>query len=85
MQSCHAAWPLPLLAAAVLLGLNWQLYAFFARKRGWAFALFAILWHWLFYLYNSLSFALGRLIFFTPGARPVPADGAFRHTRDAVS
>ena len=81
----RAAWPAPLLAAVLLLGLNWQLYAFFARRRGWTFALLAIPWHWLYYLYNSLSFALGSMMFFTRGARPVLADGALRHTRDEAS
>jgi glycosyltransferase involved in cell wall biosynthesis len=81
----RAAWPAPLLAAVLLLGLNWQLYAFFARRRGWAFAFLAIPWHWLYYLYNSLSFALGSMMFFTRRARPVLADGALRHTRDEAS
>ena len=81
----HAAWPAPIVAAALLLGLNWQLYAFFARRRGWTFALLAIPWHWLYYLYNSLSFTLGSLIFFARGARPVLADGALHHTRDEAS
>ena len=80
-----AAWPAPILAAVGLLALNWQLYAFFARQRGWTFALLAIPWHWLYYLYNSLSFTLGSFIFFTRGARPVLADGALRHTQDEAS
>src|SRR5579859_2025210 len=76
------AWPLPALAAVLLLALNWQLYVFFARKRGWAFAVYAIPWHWLYYLYNSLSFTLGTLLFFTRGARPVLEDGALHPSRD---
>jgi len=71
-----ALWPVPLLAALLLLALNWQLYAFFARRRGWPFALLAIPWHWLYYLYNSLSFVLGTGLYFTRGARPILADGA---------
>jgi GT2 family glycosyltransferase len=69
------AWPLPATLALGLLGLNWRLYAFFARRRGWAFALAALPWHWLYYLYNSLSFSLGTLLFFTRRVRPVQADG----------
>ncbi len=79
------AWPLPVLAALLLLALNWHLYAFYARRRGWTFALAAIPWHWLYYLYNSLSFTLGTLLFFARGARPVLADGALPHTRDETS
>jgi len=81
----RGAWPVPLVAAALLLALNWQLYAFFVRRRGWAFAIFAIPWHWLYYVYNSVSFGLGSILFFTRGARPVLADGALRHTRDEAS
>jgi hypothetical protein len=73
-----AAWPLPLLTALLLLALNWPLYRFFAHQRGWAFALFAIPWHWLYYLYNSLSFALGTWVYFTRSPRPVQADGALQ-------
>ena len=69
-------WPLALLPALALLGLNRHLYQFFARRRGWGFALAAIPWHWLYYLYNNLSFGLGTLLYFTRGARPVAADGA---------
>ena len=71
-------WPVPVLAALFLVALNWQLYAFFARRHGWTFALLSIPWHWLYYIYNSLSFALGTWQFFTRGARPVLADGALR-------
>jgi glycosyltransferase involved in cell wall biosynthesis len=68
-------WPaLPALALALLL-LNRRLYAFFARRRGWGFALAAIPWHWLYYLYNSLSFALGTASFWLRGTRPLRADG----------
>ena len=71
--------------SALLLALNWPLYAFFARKRGLAFALAAIPWHWLYYLYNSLSFALGSLRFLLRGVRPVAADGALPAERTRAS
>lgn len=70
-------WPLPVALAGVLLVLNRHLYGFFFRKRGLWFTLAAIPWHWLYYLYNSLSFALGTLRYFLRGARPVAADGTF--------
>ena len=70
------AWPaLPVLAAA-LLALNWRLYAFFARRRGWGFALACIPWHWLYYLYNSLSFSLGTVQYWLNGTRALREDGA---------
>ena len=72
-------------AALFLLALNWRLCAFFARRRGWTFALLAIPWHWQYYVYNSLSVALGSLIFSTRGARPVLADGALHPTSDEAS
>ncbi len=77
-----AGWPAAVGLALALLALNWPLYAFFARRRGLAFALAAIPWHWLYYLYNSLSFALGTLQFWLRGARPVAADGALPRAAD---
>lgn len=44
------------LTAAALLGLNAPLYRFFQRKRGLRFALLAVPWHWLYYLYSSAAF-----------------------------
>jgi hypothetical protein len=76
------AWPVPVGLALALLALNWRLYAFFARRRGLAFALAAIPWHWLYYLYNSLSFALGTLHYWLRGARPVRADGTLPRAAD---
>lgn len=58
------AWRWPaLLAVSVtvalaLLILNARLYAFFHRKRGLPFALAVIPWHWLYYLYSGLAFAV---------------------------
>lgn len=75
-------WPLPFSLAALLLALNWRLYAFFARQRGLGFALAIIPWHWLYYLYNSLSFSLGTLQFWLRGTPPVAADGALPHAAD---
>ena len=44
-----------------LLRLNWSLYRWFAQKRGWWFAVRVIPWHWLYYGYNAIAFALGAL------------------------
>jgi len=69
-------WPLLLLPAVALLALNWQLYRFFTQRRGLAFTLAVIPWHWLYYFYNNLSFGVGTLLYFTRGVRPVADDGA---------
>jgi glycosyltransferase involved in cell wall biosynthesis len=45
--------------ALALLGLNAALYRFFRRKRGLWFVAQAIPWHWLYYFYSGLAFALG--------------------------
>jgi glycosyltransferase involved in cell wall biosynthesis len=42
-----------------LLMLNAPLYHFFQRKRGLRFAIQTIPWHWLYYLYSGLAFAIG--------------------------
>jgi glycosyltransferase involved in cell wall biosynthesis len=70
-------WPAPLALAATLLFTNRHLYSFFFRKRGLWFALAVVPWHWLYYLYNGLSFTLGTLHYFLRRARPVAHDGAF--------
>lgn len=57
-------WHPVLLAAAgamalVLLVLNAKLYRFFLRKRGLRFALQVIPWHWGYFFYSGLGFAIG--------------------------
>ncbi|MFH0844010.1 MAG: glycosyltransferase family 2 protein [Pseudomonadota bacterium] len=60
-----AAWIIPwffipaLFLAAGMVGLNWDLYRFFKNKRGWVFALKTIPWHWFYFLYSGLAFAIG--------------------------
>ncbi|MEM8809000.1 MAG: glycosyltransferase family 2 protein [Cyanobacteria bacterium P01_G01_bin.38] len=50
------------IACAVgLLRLNWPLYRFFYLKRGPVFALKSLPWHWLYFLYGGLGFAVGLL------------------------
>ncbi len=64
LSSLLVAWRWPaalrvaLLSATALLALNAPLYRFFARQRGVLFALAAIPWHWLYYLYSGLAFAI---------------------------
>lgn len=47
------------LLMVALLIINAPLYAFFLKKRGLFFALKSIPWHWLYYLYSGLAFAIG--------------------------
>lgn len=59
-----AVWWVPLLAVAALIMvslviINAPLYRFFLNKRGIRFALQSIPWHWLYYLYSGLAFAIG--------------------------
>jgi hypothetical protein len=59
-----AIWWAPLLAVGVLIMVallvnNAPLYRFFLRKRGLRFALQSVPWHWLYYLYSGLAFAIG--------------------------
>lgn len=50
---------LTLTCVLALLGLNFPLYRFFYRKRGLLFAVKAVPWHWLYYLYSGLAFGVG--------------------------
>lgn len=47
------------LIMVALLVNNAPLYRFFLKKRGLRFALQSIPWHWLYYLYSGLAFAIG--------------------------
>jgi cellulose synthase/poly-beta-1,6-N-acetylglucosamine synthase-like glycosyltransferase len=51
-----AGWLL-LLKVVALLGLNWGIYRFFWQRRGGGFALAALPWHWLYFMYSGLAFA----------------------------
>jgi GT2 family glycosyltransferase len=58
-------WPPMVFAAALfmvgLIALNGHVYAFLSRKRGVWFAVRAIPWHWLYYLYSGAAFAMATL------------------------
>ena len=55
--------PLALAAAGVmaliLLILNAPLYRFFLKKRGFQFTIQSIPWHWLYFFYSGVAFAIG--------------------------
>lgn len=55
-------WPvlgfLILFLAALLLIMHRDLYIFFTRKKGIAFSLLAILYHWFYYLYSTLTYVI---------------------------
>jgi GT2 family glycosyltransferase len=62
-----------------LLVLNLDLYRFFARKRGWPFALKALALHWFYYLYCAAGVVLavgGHLA--RPAAATAPNNGVPR-------
>jgi hypothetical protein len=46
-----------------LLATNWRCYRFFQRKRGFAFTLLVIPWHWLYFFYSGLAFLYGSIRF----------------------
>ncbi len=56
-------WRSALLAAGLqgglLLALNVRVYRFFHRQRGMWFAIQTVPWHWLYYFYSGLAFAVG--------------------------
>ena len=61
---CGALWFPWLLVPAVvcvmgLLIINRDLYRFFQKKRGWSFALQSIPWHWAYFFYSGIAFAIG--------------------------
>ena len=41
---------------AALIALNWDVYSYFARKRGWWFAARVVPFHWFYYLYGGIIF-----------------------------
>lgn len=48
-----------LLALAGLIGLNQDIYGFFLTKRGFTFTLKSMAYHWLFYIYSGIAYAIG--------------------------
>jgi GT2 family glycosyltransferase len=73
------------LAAMALVLIDHRLYRFFRDARGAGFAARAVAWHWIYYLYGTLTFAAGLFMYPIIGKRlvrtepaPVAADGAGR-------
>jgi GT2 family glycosyltransferase len=50
--------------SSILLWLNFAVYRFFYAKRGLGFALYVIPWHWFYYIYGGLAFAMGTINYF---------------------
>ncbi len=74
-----ALWSVAGLSVLGLLALNIDFYRFLAQQRGLGFALRAIPWHWLYFGYSGLAFAVGVLRYLwrrRPGARPVDTAAA---------
>jgi glycosyltransferase involved in cell wall biosynthesis len=44
------------LLAGLLVATNWDVYSFFAKRRGWWFAARVIPVHWFYYLYSGVVF-----------------------------
>ena len=72
-------------AGAALLGLNAPLYRFFLKKRGLWFAVRTVPWHWLYYLYSGLAFAVGLLKHLACRGRPAPAPEQRDPVKDLAS
>jgi GT2 family glycosyltransferase len=51
------------LLSLVLFAINAPVYNFFYQKRGAIFTLKTLLWHWLYYVYSGLAFAVGNVYF----------------------
>ncbi|ELR97384.1 glycosyltransferase family 2 protein [Gloeocapsa sp. PCC 73106] len=56
-----SVWIVAILIISSLLTLNAPVYQFFWEKRGFLFTLRTLPWHWLYYFYSGLGFALGTL------------------------
>ena len=65
----------------LLLSLNWDLYRFFAQRRGWWFAVRVVPLHWLYHLYSGLSFVWCWLILL-PDSLSMSAHAASIRTLD---
>jgi GT2 family glycosyltransferase len=50
--------------ALVFLTINFPLYQFFQQKRGWWFACKTVFWHWLYFIYGGLAFAIGTIRYY---------------------
>ena len=58
------------LFAVLLFLINIPVYRFFLRKRGFRFMIGTIAWHWLYYFYSGLAFAIGFVRFLFSKFKP---------------
>ena len=63
MESYYWAGAIVFLTILMIVLLNWRLYSFFVQKRGVSFALAAIPFHMIYYLYSLTAFMMGNGIF----------------------
>jgi hypothetical protein len=54
------------------LAVNVRLYRFFFRKRGLQFTIQSIPWHWLYFFYSGIAFALGIVRYAAHRCGPAP-------------
>lgn len=54
-------------AIVLLVTLNIKFYLFFHHQRGFWFMLKVIPWHWLYYAYSGLAFAIGMVRYWSKG------------------
>lgn len=52
-------WVVPIITLASLILINFPFYRFFAKKRGWLFAILVVPFHLLYFLYSGAAFLLG--------------------------
>jgi hypothetical protein len=77
LQDLRLLW-VGLACVAIVVAMNAGLIRFFARERGWFFALRVIPVHLMYYLLNGISFGVGLLAHQVLGApRPHPTVDAF--------
>ncbi len=66
LLACWWQWRLLIVTAiicALLVTINLSIYRFFVDKRGLLFALCVLPWHWLYYFYSGLAFAVSIFLF----------------------
>lgn len=66
------AWLISLGIGLLLLILNWPLYSFFYQKRGLLFTVQVVFWHWLYFFYGGLAFAIGTVRHLLTRQKPSP-------------
>jgi len=75
-------WAPVLLILAAVMGLvlfiiNIRLYRFFLEKRGLRFAALSIPWHWFYFLYSGVAFAVGTVRHLVGHRRGIKEPGVF--------